>query len=69
LCTSVHAQRGLVRSSFSPLLPAGAIVAGVLVVGPAGASSSGTEIRLATVGRGVVQSTVSVSGTKTREVS
>jgi multidrug efflux pump subunit AcrA (membrane-fusion protein) len=44
------------------LATAGAIVAGILLVGPAGASSSGTEIRLATVGRSVVQSTVSTSG-------
>ncbi|MGA2469912.1 MAG: efflux RND transporter periplasmic adaptor subunit [Solirubrobacteraceae bacterium] len=39
----------------------GAIVAAVLVVGPPSSSSS-TEIRLATIERGVVQTTVSASG-------
>jgi macrolide-specific efflux system membrane fusion protein len=40
---------------------AGAIVAGVLLVGTP-SSTAGTEIRLATVARGVVQTTVSASG-------
>src|SRR6202142_3201020 len=40
---------------------AGAIVAGVLLVGSPGTTSS-TEIRLASVQRGVVQTTVSASG-------
>src|ERR1700690_4474205 len=40
---------------------AGAIVAGVLLVGSPGTTSS-TQIRLASVARGVVQTTVSASG-------
>ncbi|MGA2008395.1 MAG: biotin/lipoyl-binding protein [Solirubrobacteraceae bacterium] len=42
-------------------LAAGAIVAGVLLVGPP-STSSNTEIRLASVTRGVVQTSVSASG-------
>ena len=44
------------------LAAAGAIVAGVLLLGPPSSQSSGTTIRLASVGRGVVQQTVTASG-------
>ena len=59
-----------VRSRRTPPLPlillalaaAGAIVAGILLLGPSSSTASGTTIRLASVGRGVVQQTVTASG-------